>query len=171
MRNSSDERAHLRNPSYFLSNKRFLTSIYPTFCPPYLISNLAKRFKMTVFIIGYLQGVLCYKYRYLIMLSWQRALSGGWQWWVIMVLWAGRQTDFRCGHDSSLRGCLRGKGLCIGRPCGQVGCIDHVRRVWQLASSARVKAVCHKLCQDRLLHHTPPRCRLCQIATIQQGGL
>ena len=34
MRNSSDERAHLRNPSYFLSYKRFFTFIHPTFCPP-----------------------------------------------------------------------------------------------------------------------------------------
>ena len=96
---------------------------------------------------------------------------GRWPWWVVLVLWAGRQTDFRCGCDNSLRGCLREKGLCIGRLCGQVGCIDHARREWIFANNELVVMEYHRLYPSRLLHHTPPRCRLCQIAIIQQGGL
>ena len=92
---------------------------------------------------------------------------GGCPWWVILVWWAGRQTDFRCGCDNSRRGCLRGKGLCIGRLCGQVGCIDHARREWIFANNELVIMEYHKLYPSRLLHHTPPRCRLCQIAIIQ----
>ena len=96
---------------------------------------------------------------------------GGWRWWVILVWWAGRQTDFRCDCDNSLRGCLRWKGLCIGRLCGQVGYIDHARREWIFANNELVIMEYHRLYPSRLLHHTPPRCRLCQIAIIQQGDL